>query len=277
MSDSNGRKQSALGRLATCIAAVFIGAALILGVPWVWSAGEQREALQEMAACQPTKSKACPDKSYIEEARSANADEDAVDIAVVQAILASVGFVALIYTVLYARGAWTEAQASATSARDALKHSEEVSARQLRPYVYFTRLTDDPSPVSYDSTSTLLLKNFGQTPARGVVLRRGNKISNRPIGADAVDLGPEEDSFDLPPGGSQGLNFTMSDMTREEFDAITNPQLSIVLLIRVHCTYEYAPGLSDTDDITFVLSEDAARGYFPRLGTNERERPQENS
>lgn len=273
MSDSDGRRQHAPGRLASYIAAAFVVAALFLGVPWIWSAGERRDALQEIAACQPTKSQTCPGKSYIEEARSANADEDAVDIAVVQAILASVGFVALIYTVLYARGALTEAQASATSARDALKHSEEVSERQLRPYVYFTRVSDTAKPLTYEQKTTILLKNFGQTPARGVVLRRGAKLANRPIGDDLVALGEAMDAFDLPPGGSQGIDFTMSDLTREEFDSFTNPELSIVLLIRLWCTYEYAPGLTDSDDMTLVLGEDAAlHGSWPRLGTDERKR-----
>lgn len=165
MSDSDGGKQFAPGRLATILSVAFLIVTVLPGGWWLTSVSARRQAIDQVAACQPAKGGACADKGDIEDARSANADQDAVDVAIIQAILGLAGFIGLVFTVLYARGAWLAAEKTAKSADDTLKEGRVGQERQLRAYV----LVDEARAAGMNGEAPLAIgvkfKNFGVTPA----------------------------------------------------------------------------------------------------------------
>lgn len=133
----------------------------------------------------------------------------------------------------------------------------DTALRELRPYVYFTRALGEPTPLKRDDQLTVTLKNFGQTPARGIVVRRGSLFAQRPIGDAEVSLADDQpEIIDLGPGADFALFFATSDLSDAQFKSITEPGPS-VLLLRIRAEYEYAPGQTDACDMTMVICEDA--------------------
>ena len=101
------------------------------------------------------------------------------DVSFVQLIVSSLGIVGLILTVYYARLAWVESENSANIAKQNLRHSEDASERQLRPYLFVDQtiwywiwdVNNRDKIVSW--RFNVFWKNVGQTPA-GRVRTRAN-------------------------------------------------------------------------------------------------------
>jgi hypothetical protein len=159
MSRSDGRKRFAPGRLAAVVSVAVILLAGVPGTLWLLGVDQRREVIQQIASCTPSKDKTCPDKADVESARSANADEDSVDVAIAQAVLGVCAFVGLVFTILYARAAWVAAEKT-------LAATLEAERRQLRAYV----LIKDARAKGLRGKGPLVVQvqvsNYGATPAR---------------------------------------------------------------------------------------------------------------
>lgn len=248
--------------------------AAICFVAFVWTYGQSirpSRSVAEQAArqhCENRQNRDC--ETLVAEVRAALAAEASADLANQQLWLNIIGLIGLAGTVLYARAAYIASMASAKAARDTLDHAELATERQLRPYVYISRGQPLGRPLTYQDRLGFLIKNYGQTPAHKVRIRRGALRAKRPLGNAAAVLSPNEDVFDLAPGGELPMLLTMSDFSEKEFRTFVDDGPD-VYLFRVRVEYEYAPGKLDAHDATFVIGEQAAEdGWIPMLSRRER-------
>lgn len=165
MSDRDGRKQFAPGRLATVISAAIVAVALLFAVPWFTSLQLQREAIQQEASCKATKAKPCSDKGNLSDIRASSAAQDSVDIAFAQAILGVAGLIGLTFTVLYARGAWLAGEAAAEAADKTLAATRDGERRQLRAYMAVQSASVMSPRDPAKRKVRIKVENYGQTPA----------------------------------------------------------------------------------------------------------------
>jgi hypothetical protein len=243
-------------------------------IGFVWSSVETvsaRREIAQQAAQERCKGATDSDCQHLAvELRAAIAAEVAADYASQQLWVNIGGLLGLGATVIYAAAAWRESRRSANAAHATLRHAEDVTERQLRPYVYFTT-PDDPPPLTPDGAAVVLLKNYGQTPARKIRLRRGYSFHSRPLGGVSVTLEEEsEDIADLGPGAELNFRIQMSSVPPARFSEISSAD-RVVLLIRYLVTYEWMPGKTDTHDVTMVVSKQVvATGHLSLLGEHER-------
>ena len=231
--------------------------------------------------------------SYCGEVRSAAASEAQVEAAQDQVRIGWLQFWGLIISLVFtgsaaaaaalaARAASKGVQASNRSAKAAedavaksdalLTHAEITAERQLRPYLAFTRSRDDPRPISNNTLARLLLKNYGQTPARNVRFFRGMEVARRPIGDREVALPEESEELgEIGPGGDIVFYIDMRALTAPQF-AFCGSDAG-ALLVRYRVEYEFSQGKVETLDTTIVIGDTAMEhGAMAMLGKHERAR-----
>lgn len=145
----------------------------------------------ELKRCQNNADRQRAEDSRRAEARSAQADEEAVwqtyyqsRSGALQTALGVLVLSATVWAAWAARNAAIYAKDAAEAAKDALKHDQRVDEVQVRPYVYVTSEHIDAVMLKRGITEELVFrtcretgviefefKNFGQTPAKRVRMR----------------------------------------------------------------------------------------------------------
>lgn len=145
--------------------------------------------------------------------------------------------------------------------------AKDTAALQLRPYVM---LTDDKlgdGKLEVGEIFYFAIRNFGQTPARNLQLRRSWNIVNRPIGDIYLELTESEPETYGLIGPNQKLrgSFTI-DMNASQIAEIASGK---AFMLRVKISYEWGICESDIHDCTYVLASNGDNLWELGLITNE--------
>lgn len=212
-------------------------------------------------------------KQHFLESKLAQDTADALSVAKQSADAAAKGATAAISAARATRRLVGATTAAAQAASAHVRIAEETAEIQLRPYLHITRDKDDPQVLNRTSLITFRLKNYGQTPARNVVLRRGDLSTIRPVGDAVVEFTDGEVAMGtVPPGGHADFYLSMADLDAGIYDLIEEDLW--VLLIRLWVRYDYAPGKMDEDDIVAMVTSDSlSTGGTPILSPYERNKP----
>lgn len=186
-------------------------------------------------------------------------------------IVAAVGTLGLYWQIYLTRRAVEDTSEATDAMREANRLAREANDRPLRPYVAFTERGDeDPAPFTRESSKRFRIKNFGQTPAKSVILRHGAAaIHDPPIGDYVVELQELAPDYGLlPPGDVRDDFIHMRDLPVERFAAFA---AGCRFLIRLRIDYAWDGG-ADFHDLTMILSDPAISRW--KLPTEEeRQRP----
>lgn len=152
---------------------------------------------------------------------AANAATDAAQYALWQTLLAAFGTVGVLVSLYYTRRALklaiesTEdaekalqfASRNADAAQDLVEVSRQTAGRQLRAYVYL-----DSADIGivrrsravgggFDVTFKMTFKNYGQTPAKNVILFAGYSYDKFPLTMTLPESESPTETIDIGPGG----------------------------------------------------------------------------
>jgi hypothetical protein len=184
MSNGNGRDEGTAGRLVLAAFGVMAFAALI-GLIWtsVANIGARRQNVEQH--CEHRLDWNC--KSLEADIRSAVAAEGAADLAGQQLWISFIGLLGLGATVIYARGAWREAQRSADVADRVLSYVE-------RPFLVVEVVRGDitlqPNGGARYGNIQYRFHNHGRTPA--ILTRHHAAIESTDGPPQVIDpLGPD--------------------------------------------------------------------------------------
>jgi len=176
-------------------------------------------------------------------------------VAVLQAVIGALGLFVLWRTINLNRAATNAAVASAALSRDALKHAESVSNRELRAYIsvmpnFIENV--DPNRITVVRSE---VKNHGPTPAIGVLFRGRVSILPFPLPADLPlpPLGlPATSKYALFPG--QTITHRAHSEGNLDVDLLARAVRDDGFRIYVHGTVEYDDGLGNPRMTNFCRS-----------------------
>lgn len=143
---------------------------------------------------------------------------------------------------------------AARQANRSLSHIKQVTATELRPYVAITAKDETIiQPFNRQSTVSLIVMNFGKTPATNVRLSVGDVLKNEPILDFQVPLGEKFGDYGLlAPGDFRTEHIGAGQMQLHDIADMIAKDMKMV--IRVRIDYEW-PGGTDFHDITLILDD----------------------
>jgi len=128
---------------------------------------------------------------------------------IVGSLIGAITMYAAIRAALYARDAAREAKRGSDAAEKGLAHAQNISAMELRPYLFIERI-ETCEIYSREYQVTIWFKNFGHTPARNIEVRSLCYVTS-----DRSDLRAIKKTHDIVEAGVAAPGHT-----RRSFDAV---------------------------------------------------------
>lgn len=250
-------KQVLLGG-AICVVIALTAATL----DWGNQSAARRERDNALPSARCGTEIACAEKSLQAQVRDASISEASLTVSTLQFALSLVGAFGVALTVYYARAAYIASQNTADAAYASLRHTEDATYRQLRPYVFWSG-KPDRKPITHDGLATLIVKNWGQTPARNITRCSALKFDN-PIGStrNIEIFGQPVGVFDLAPGAHFEYQIFMSALTQQQFDLIKEGKAQYIAKLQIE--YDVVDSVRDRHEIAVVITKQSLdAGFLP--------------
>jgi hypothetical protein len=223
------------------------------------------------AGCQPgqdnRKSNLCAQWKAADSAR------EAADWAKWQMWVSAFGLLGLVMSLHYTRkavlaaedatkdaeAALEVAERNAKAAQEQVTVSQDTAHRQLRAYLGFASVdTEQDEDLSPEGRARFLLKNFGQSPAIDVELRRTSRYLTGPLGADALDVEPEPVELvgKIQPGQFIPLSLWMEELS----DTWSDLGNGYRVIWKIQADYTTVFGDKDNAEMVLVIERERVDG-----------------